>query len=45
MKENDMETIATLINDVVMNLKDEEVISRVRKEVNELMDSRPLFQY
>src|SRR5690606_8091484 len=45
MKEEDMETIAKLINDVVMNLKDEEVISRVRKEVNELMDSRPLFQY
>jgi glycine hydroxymethyltransferase len=45
MKENDMEIIAGLINDVVMNLKDETVISGVRKKVNELMDSRPLFQY
>ena len=45
LKENDMETIAGLINDVVMNLKDEAVISGVRKKVNELMDARPLFQY
>lgn len=45
LKENDMETIAELINDVVMNLNDESVITGVRKKVNELMDSRPLFQY
>lgn len=43
--ENDMETIAGLINDVVMNLKNEDVLTEVRKKVNELMDSRPLFQY
>ena len=40
-----MTIIAGLINDVVMNLKDETVIAGVRKKVNELMDSKPLFQY
>ncbi len=45
LKESDMATIAGLINDVVMNLKDENVISEVRKKVNELMDSKPLFQF
>ena len=45
LKENDMEVIAGLINDVVMNLKDESVISGVRQKVNELMNSKPLFQY
>lgn len=45
LKENDMEIIAGLINDVVMNLKDETVISRVRKKVNDLMDAKPLFKF
>ena len=45
LNEDDMTTIAGLINDVVMNLKDETVIAGVRKKVNELMDSKPLFQY
>lgn len=45
LKEEDMSTIAGLINDVVMNIKDDKVITGVRKKVNELMDSRPLFQY
>lgn len=44
LKESDMLTIAGLINDVVMNIKDENVISGVRKKVNELMDSKPLFE-
>ena len=44
LKESDMATIAGLINDVVMNIKDENVISGVRKKVNELMDSKPLFE-
>lgn len=43
LKENDMETIAGLINDVVTNIKDEAVVANVRKQVNELMDARPLF--
>lgn len=45
LKEEDMSTIAGLINDVVINIKDDKVITGVRKKVNELMDSRPLFQY
>ncbi|ACU06788.1 Serine hydroxymethyltransferase [Flavobacteriaceae bacterium 3519-10] len=45
LKENDMETIAGLINDVVMNLHDESVIAGVRKKVNELMAGKELFQY
>ncbi len=40
-----MATIAGLINEVVMNLKDDAVISEVRKKVNALMDEKPLFQY
>lgn len=45
LKEADMATIAGLINEVVMNLNDETVIAGVRKKVNELMESKPLFQY
>lgn len=45
LKEADMSTIAGLINEVVMNLNDETVIAGVRKKVNELMESKPLFQY
>jgi glycine hydroxymethyltransferase len=45
LKENDMETIAGLIDEVVTNLKDEAVITSVRRKVNGLMDSRPLFKY
>ena len=45
LRQDDMTIIAGLINDVVMNLKDETVIAGVRKKVNELMDSKPLFQY
>jgi glycine hydroxymethyltransferase len=40
-----METIAGLIDEVVTNLKDEAVITSVRRKVNGLMDSRPLFKY
>lgn len=43
LKENDMEIIAGLINEVVMNIKDEHVISEVRKKVNNLMDGKALF--
>ena len=43
--EKDMETIADLINEVVTNIKDEAVITKVRAQVNELMSSKPLFQF
>ncbi|MBQ0152689.1 MAG: serine hydroxymethyltransferase [Chryseobacterium sp.] len=45
LKENDMETIAELIAEVVDNIKNEEVISSVRKKVNELMEGKALFNY
>ena len=43
--EEDMETIADLINEVVTNIKDEAVIAKVRSQVNELMSEQPLFKY
>lgn len=43
LQENDMKIIANLITDVVHNIKDEKTIDHVRKQVNELMSSRPLF--
>ncbi len=45
LKENDMVIIADYINEVVGNINNEEVLTSVRKKVNELMQSRPLFQY
>lgn len=43
--EKDMDTIADLINEVVTNIKDEAVITKVRSQVNELMSGKPLFQF
>lgn len=43
LKENDMETIAELISDVVNNINDDKVISEVRTKVNQLMEGRALF--
>lgn len=43
--EEDMRTIADLIDRVLMGSNDESSIAKVRTEVNELMQSRPLFQY
>ena len=41
--ENDMETIADLINEVVLNINNENVLEVVKKKVNELMNGKPLF--
>jgi glycine hydroxymethyltransferase len=38
-----METIVEFIDQVLMNPEDEKGIAEVRKKVNELMKSRPLF--
>jgi len=43
--EEDMRTIADLIDRVLMGSNDQSSIAKVRAEVNELMQSRPLFQY
>lgn len=45
LKEEDMQIIAGLISEVVDHIKDDAVITAVRGKVNELMNSRPLFQF
>lgn len=45
LKENDMDTIAELISNVVDNIKDDNVIADVRKKVNAMMDGIPLFSF
>ena len=45
IKETEIATIVELIDRVLSDISNEEVISSVRKEVNALMGSRPLYQY
>lgn len=45
LKEQDMDTIAELISNVVDHIKDENVLADVRKKVNAMMDGIPLFSY
>jgi glycine hydroxymethyltransferase len=45
VKEHEIENIVDLIDRVLSDINNEETISTVRKEVNELMSSRPLFQW
>ncbi|MDF1546285.1 MAG: serine hydroxymethyltransferase [Bacteroidales bacterium] len=42
LKENDMLKIVNLIDEVVTNIKSEEVIEKVKKAVNEMMKAYPL---
>jgi glycine hydroxymethyltransferase len=42
MKENDMLKIVDLIDKVIMNIKDENIINQVRKDVNMMMGNFPL---
>ncbi|MGV0833186.1 serine hydroxymethyltransferase [Empedobacter brevis] len=42
--ETDMQTVADLIDEVLMNIDNEEVIDGVANRVNDFMSSRPLFQ-
>jgi glycine hydroxymethyltransferase len=43
VKENKIPTIVNLIDKVIMNYKDENILSAVRKEVNKLMSTYPMF--
>jgi len=45
LKEDDMPVIVDLINEVISNIDNEEVIAKVRKQVNEIMSSRPMFAW
>ncbi len=43
IKENIIPIIVNLIDQVIMNYEDEEIISEVKKEVNKLMSTYPIF--
>lgn len=43
LKEDDMETIVALIDEVIAHAEDENTIHRVKQKVNDLMQSQPLF--
>lgn len=43
--EEDMETIVSFIDQVVNEPENEGGIAKIRKQINEMMSSRPLFQY
>jgi glycine hydroxymethyltransferase len=45
LKENDMNTIVNLIDEVIQNFEDESVIENVATKVNEMMENRPLFKW
>ncbi len=45
LKENHMEPIVDLIDEVISNLESEEVIGSVRTRVNQMMQEFPLFDY
>ena len=45
LKEQDMETIVSFIDSVVNEPDDEQGISKIKDAINEMMSSRPLFQY
>ena len=45
LKEQDMETIALLISEVVSNIKNESIIAGVRQKVNAMMEGKPLFTH
>ena len=45
LKEDDMPVIVDLIDEVISNIDNEEVIAKVRKQVNEIMSSRPMFAW
>lgn len=45
MKENEMAIIVDMIDEVISNIDNEEVITKVRKQVNELMQDRPMFAW
>jgi len=43
LKEEHMPLIVDLIDEVISQLNDEQVITKVRKKVNEMMEGYPLF--
>lgn len=45
LKEKDMETIAELIDEALMNKDNDTVLEEVGQKVNKLMSDRPLFKW
>lgn len=45
MKEDEMPTIVALIDEVISNIDNEDVIAKVRKQVNEMMSDKPMFAW
>lgn len=45
LKEDEMPKIVELIDRIIMNIEDENVIAEVRKEVNKMMNDRPMFAW
>lgn len=45
IKENEIPQIVALIDEVLMNISNEEIIQKVKNQVNQLMSGRPLFQW
>ena len=45
VKEDEIKAIVSLIDRAIMHRNEADAISKVRKEVNELMSSRPLFAW
>ena len=43
LKENDMETIVSLIDEVLSNYEDDEILENVANKVNDMMSKKPLF--
>lgn len=45
MKEEEMPIIVSLIDEVISNIDNEEVIAKVRKQVNKMMHDKPMFAW
>ena len=43
LKENDMETIVSLIDEVILNSQSEEILETIADKVNQMMSKKPLF--
>jgi len=43
LKENDMETIVSLIDEVISNYEDEDILENIANKVNDMMSEKPLF--
>ena len=43
--EDDMQTVVAFIDQVVNEPENEEGLKRIKKDINEMMSDRPLFQY